>query len=335
MRIGELFAGYGGLGMAARAAYGGEVVWWSEIDPAPAAIMARHHPDVPNLGDITAIDWDDVPRVDILTGGFPCQDVSVAGRRAGMTAGTRSGLWAYMARAIDLLRPRLVVIENVVGLFNAGAGSVVVPHPVCLGADGSGSETVLLRGMGTVLGELSTFGYDAQWTVVRASDVGAPHRRERVFITAHPAGDTRRFPLGDGGSAGHSGGDGGGGRSCLSEPGAAGGADSPTDRADSRSGAPGGAAAVTDWGIYRPAIERWERTLGRPAPAPMEPGRARPRLSARFVEWMMGLPDGWVTGTPGLTRTQQLRALGNGVVPLQAQAALEHLATVARMGAAA
>lgn len=92
---------------------------------------------------------------------------------------------------------------------------------------------------------------------------------------------------------------------------------------------------MTDWGIYRPAIERWERTLGRPAPAPMEPGRARPRLSARFVEWMMGLPDGWVTGTPGLTRTQQLRALGNGVVPLQAQAALEHLATVARMGAAA
>jgi DNA (cytosine-5)-methyltransferase 1 len=81
------------------------------------------------------------------------------------------------------------------------------------------------------------------------------------------------------------------------------------------------------WGKYAPAIARWEQVLGRPAPAPTEPtGRAGAhRLSPRFVEWMMGLPDGWVTGVPGVSRNEQLRALGNGVLPLQAAAALRHL----------
>ena len=85
-----------------------------------------------------------------------------------------------------------------------------------------------------------------------------------------------------------------------------------------------------DWGIYGPAICRWECVLGRPAPPPTEPGRTSPRLSPRFVEWLMGLPDGWVTGC-GLPRGAQLRALGNGVLPQQAAAALRQLIqTVAR-----
>ena len=99
--IGELFAGYGGLGAAVQQVYGGKLAWYSEFDDAPSRIMAHHHPGVPNYGDVTAIDWGEVPRVDILTGGFPCQDVSAAGRRAGMTDGTRSGLWSHMAHAID------------------------------------------------------------------------------------------------------------------------------------------------------------------------------------------------------------------------------------------
>jgi DNA (cytosine-5)-methyltransferase 1 len=80
---------------------------------------------------------------------------------------------------------------------------------------------------------------------------------------------------------------------------------------------------VVDWGEYAAAIRRWETILGRPAPYPTEPGRAgRPRLAAAFVEWLMGLPDGWVTAIPGVSRAAQIRALGNGVVPAQAAAAV-------------
>ena len=83
-----------------------------------------------------------------------------------------------------------------------------------------------------------------------------------------------------------------------------------------------------NFGTYTPAIERWEHVIGRPAPAPTEPnGKNRPRLSARFVEWMMGLPEGWVTDTPGITRNEALKALGNGVVPQQGATALTHLLT--------
>ena len=175
-RIGELFAGYGGLGMAVQQVYGGDLAWYSEFDEAPSRIMAHHHPDVPNYGDVTQIDWDEIPRVDILTGGFPCQDVSVAGRRAGMTDGTRSGLWSHMAHAIDELRPPLVVIENVGGLFSAEATRVMESHPLCLGDGGSGVDTVLLRAVDAVLSTLSELGYDAEWTALRAADVGAPPR---------------------------------------------------------------------------------------------------------------------------------------------------------------
>lgn len=102
----------------------------------------------------------------------------------------------------------------------------------------------------------------------------------------------------------------------------------PTDQA---SGEP---RATTDFGTYTPAIARWETVLGRPAPSPTEHGTTRTRLSARFVEWMMGLPEGWVTDTPGLSRTEALKALGNGVVPQQGTAALTYLLRVAQEGRA-
>jgi len=107
-RIGELFAGYGGLGMGTQAVIGGDIKWFSEFDPAPSKILNHHWPDIPNLGDITKVDWTTVPPVDVLTGGFPCQDVSLAGARRGMKEGTRSGLWSEFARAIEALqiRPR-------------------------------------------------------------------------------------------------------------------------------------------------------------------------------------------------------------------------------------
>ena len=393
LRIGSLFSGYGGLDLAVQQVYEAEPVWHVEFDDAPSKILAHHWPNVPNLHDVTAVGWEQVEPIDILTGGFPCQDVSVAGRRAGMTDGTRSGLWSHMAHAIDVLRPQLVVIENVGGLFSAKAASVMEPHPWCLGSDGAGSDTVLLRAIDAVLSTLSELGYDAEWTALRAADVGAPHGRLRVFITAHPSG---------GGS---------GGRTALPLAGVSGGADAPTLGADGRPDAPGrtpgltllptpvsqpsgnspeehlrkkpGRKVVTDlsiiaenglfgtggrllptpvvtdsfgarnetsgrkegsqhhsgrtlgdvawldaWGEYSPAIHRWERIIGRDAPEPTEPGKKRPRLAARFVEWLMGLETGHVTDTPGLTRTEQLRALGNGVVPQQGAAALAHLHSI-------
>src|SRR5690606_5671077 len=97
--IGALFVGYGGLEMAVQEVLGASPAWVSEIEPGPSRILAKRCPGVPNLGDVTAVDWADVELVDIITGGSPCQDLSHAGRRAGMRAGTRSGLWASMCDA--------------------------------------------------------------------------------------------------------------------------------------------------------------------------------------------------------------------------------------------
>ena len=180
LRVGSLFSGYSGLDMAVCRYYDAEVVWHVEFDKHPSAILAHHYPDIPNYGDIIAVDWSGVGPVDILTGGFPCQDVSYAGLRKGMRHGTRSGLWYEMAKAIDELRPQKVVIENVRGLLSAKSVGEVGHCPGCMGDTEEGQ----VRALGTVLADLSEIGFDAEWETVRASDAGAPHRRERVFIVA-------------------------------------------------------------------------------------------------------------------------------------------------------
>ena len=199
MKIGSLFSGAAGLDRAVEAVFGGEVVWHSEIDKAASKVLAHRWPDVPNLGSITEIDWATVEPVDVLCGGFPCQDVSAAGKRAGIKDGTRSGLWAVFAEAIDALRPQYVVIENVRGLLSSAAHRTVEederdslePGAAVVG---DGSSGPVLRAAGAVLGDLADIGYDAVWATVAASAVGAPHRRERVFIvgtashTGHDAG---------------------------------------------------------------------------------------------------------------------------------------------------
>lgn len=121
LNIGSLFSGYGGLDLAVEHAFGAETVWFSEINDPVSRAFAHHWPHAPNLGDITAIDWREVEPIDVLCGGFPCQDVSVLGRRVGLAPGTRSGLWAHMATAIDALQPEWVVIENVRGLLSSPA----------------------------------------------------------------------------------------------------------------------------------------------------------------------------------------------------------------------
>jgi DNA (cytosine-5)-methyltransferase 1 len=180
VRIGSLFSGYGGLDLGVQAKLGGAVVWHAEVDPNASRVLAHHWPDVPNLGDITRVDWSQVDPVDVLTGGFPCQDVSSAGKRVGLRPGTRSGLWSQMAYVVSVLRPRLVIAENVRGLLSAPAASDVEPCPWCLGEDTSHA----LRALGAVLGDLADLGYDTAWCGLRASDVGAPHQRFRVFVAA-------------------------------------------------------------------------------------------------------------------------------------------------------
>lgn len=115
LKIGSLFSGYGGLDLAVEHVFNADTVWFSELNEPVATVFANHWPGVPNLGDITTINWHDVEPVDILIGGFPCQDVSTVGKRAGLAPGTRSGLWAHMAEAIDALQPEWIVIENVRG----------------------------------------------------------------------------------------------------------------------------------------------------------------------------------------------------------------------------
>lgn len=194
-RIGSLFSGYGGLDMAVEEFFGAETAWHCQYEPPDkngredrhqyaAAVLAHHYPGIPNLGDLTQVDWDQAESVDILTGGFPCTDVSLAGDRAGLNAGTRSGLWAHMARAIRTLNPKLVVIENVRGLLSAPADGHVEPCTWCVGD--TGDESVL-RALGAVLADLAELGFDAEWVGVPASAVGAPHERFRVFILAWPA----------------------------------------------------------------------------------------------------------------------------------------------------
>ena len=192
--IGSLFTGYGGLDMGVAMAVDPDarVVWTSDVEPGPCKLAATRWPDTPNLGDITQINWDEVEPVDIICGGSPCQDLSLAGKRAGMATGTRSGLWESMAAAIETIRPRLVVWENVQGALSARAYSPVESEPTMLG---NRAAQPALRAAGRVAGDLATIGYDCRWAVIRASDAGAPHQRARFFLIGHPHGqpwDMRR-----------------------------------------------------------------------------------------------------------------------------------------------
>jgi len=107
LTIGSLFSGYGGLDLAVTELFDAKVIWHIEYDKAPSQILKHHYPEIPNYGDITKVDFTQIPRVNILTGGFPCQDLSVAGNRAGLKDGTRSGLWSYFAHAIQIMLDRL------------------------------------------------------------------------------------------------------------------------------------------------------------------------------------------------------------------------------------
>ena len=181
LKIGALFAGMGGLDLAVESVLDSRVSWVAEFDDGPSRILAHRYPHAPNLRDVTQVDWSQVEPVDIITGGSPCQDLSHAGKRAGMKDGTRSGLWAAMCDAVETIRPSLVIWENVRGALSAEAAAGDVEScEFCVGDPGEPP----LRALGRVLGDLAELGYDAGWCGLRAADVGAPHGRWRVFVVA-------------------------------------------------------------------------------------------------------------------------------------------------------
>lgn len=386
--------------MAVQAVFGGVLVDWSDIDAGPIAVMTKHHPGKPNLGDLKLIDWCSLEPADILTAGYPCQPFSNAGKRQGIDDPRH--IWPWIFEGIGVLRPRLVVLENV--------------------------SAHLRRGFDVVSEDLASIGYDTAWSVVSAASVGAPHLRKRLFIVAEdthssargerwqPAprqAESRRARADAGGRGGVAAPDPAGAGRHEGRPESAGlvGGSAPADgrgdtaaytdsesgreqsgwisgssgsdtavarqygeaaadtegqRLDSRglplgAGAPvtdpgvGGESAsgpvgVQDWVQYSVAVRRWERILGRVAPAPtvlsdryvamVQRRKARLDrrpvgmrgslrkvwlLNPRFVEFMMGLPAGHVTDVEGLSRNEQLHLLGNGVVPQQAAFAIRGL----------
>lgn len=386
LTAGEMFAGYGGLATAVHSAFGGRGVlvrtaWLAEPAAAPSRILAHRYPGVPNLGDVTTIDWaDPAHAVDIIAGGSPCQDVSGAGRRAGMTEGTRSNLWVAQREAIATIRPQWAVWENVRGAYSAQAHSDLEPCPGCLGGHEGGGQSLFCGHSDVFSGTfpasgmtLSGVAYELRTWEHRTGDTGSsfspddetdgllrtPCATEDEGGPLHPdvaaaRGQTLRLtgqilamtgdllPTPRASDQNSPGVHGNGGQDLrttvdlklLPTPqaniAANGGSQDPAKR---RAG--GHSVSIKDvvehpagWGRFAPAIRRWERVLGRWAPEPTVPGRkgGRARLSPAFVEWMMGLPAGWVTDPAiGLTRSEQLKALGNGVVPQQGAAAISDM----------
>lgn len=160
MRVGSLFSGIGGIDLGLERA-GYEIRWQVEIDPYCRKVLARHWPHVRRYGDIRAIDWSAVEPVDLVCGGFPCQPVSIAGKRRG-TADDR-WLWPEFARCIGVLRPRYVLLENVPAILSADDG----------------------RLFAGILWDLAACGYDAEWDCIPARSVGAPHQRDRLWLVAY------------------------------------------------------------------------------------------------------------------------------------------------------
>jgi len=166
VKIGSLFSGIGGLELGLERAGVGHAIWQAEADPFCRQILARHWPETPRLTDVRDVSPATVERADLICGGFPCQDLSVAGKGAGID-GTRSGLWREFARIIEECDPEIVLVEN-------------VTH---------GQS----RWLPTVLGDLETLGYVPAPVCVPAAAVGAPHLRARTFVLADPYGILLRF----------------------------------------------------------------------------------------------------------------------------------------------
>jgi DNA (cytosine-5)-methyltransferase 1 len=313
--IRSLCTGYGGLDFAVEKLFHGRVVEYSDIEPGPIAVMTHHHPNIPNLGDVKNINPFLLTPTEILCGGYPCQPFSNAGKRLGIDDPRH--IWPWIFSIIGATRPRVVVLEN------------VASH--------------LRRGFDVVAADLARLGYMFAWSVVRADTVGAPHQRKRLFVIAVAEdaylklGDQRRPTTSGQTETGWTWPDLGrrgdvlAANAALEATSDALGVGRDQRRSEharlvGRSGPAYGRVQPEKWGAYAAAIARWESVLGLSAPPPTVMGkRGGQVLSPYFVEWMMGLKPGHVTDVPGLTRNQQLRLLGNGVVEQQALYAISGL----------
>jgi DNA (cytosine-5)-methyltransferase 1 len=240
--------------------------------------------DIPNHGNIKEIDWALLEPIDILTAGYPCQPFSHAGYRKG-TDDDRH-IFPYILEAISTLRPKYAVMENVRGHLSLG--------------------------LKEVLEGLASIGYDARWEIVRASQAGAPHQRARVFIIAYPdsnACEESRRAIG----------------SIPSEASKIiNGSNRPINGCSDKDASYSNDQHLTHNGQVQGLGRRFTSRCQMHMQEPPDALDQDDKLNTYFVEYMMGLPKGWVTET-GLSRAQQLKMLGNGVVPQQAELALELL----------
>jgi len=311
MKLLDLFSGIGGFSLGLERA-GFRTVAFCEISPKCRHLLATHWPAVPCFDDVTTLTAEQVGPVDAICGGFPCQDISFAGKGAGL-AGERSGLWREYARLVRELRPRYVIVENVAALLG--------------------------RGLGDVLGDLAALGYDAWWDCIPASAVGAPHRRDRLWLVAYPGGvehegygDALRREIAAGLSRAALGDD----TDCQQQGAVAelcGGADAQPGRdgdvADSarlQRRRPKQRAKRERVGSRSQSIALGDATLcGRDAPSDTRPGRNQGRgraVSAGGSGIARGRTWGWQSepdvgrvahGVPA--RVDRLHGLGNAVVP--------------------
>lgn len=323
LTYGSAFSGIGGLDLAVEHVFGARPLWHVEPNPYASAVLRKHWPDVPNLHRIEAVDGS-TARPDFICGGFPCQDISLAGRGEGLD-GARSGLWWEFSRVIEELAPRIVILENVAAL--------------------------VARGLGGVLWALARLGFDAEWGTFRAADVGAPHLRRRLFIVAAQSGlsDADRKQLrqvgqrpGARGAQAHRGDglamvDTDGARRELDRQQAA-----PASGAGRQEGriVAGSGEALADGdhdgrgGLGSSGLQHGERSAlwhdaHRCGQAPRwPPGRGDADAWARWHGAVPGVRRGAYgppRGVDARRRRERLRCLGNAVVPAQAAAAIGEL----------
>lgn len=324
LTVGSLFSGIGGFELGLERTGGFKTVWQCEIDEFCQKVLAKHWPDVQRFSDIKEMNGD-VPHVDVICGGFPCQPVSVAGKRKGDC--DERWLWPEFFRVVCEVNPTWVLVENVPGLLSADSGRI----------------------FGGILRDLSRCGYDAEWNIISAANVGAPHLRKRVFIVAY----SQRIGLQSGGEAGHLANKSSEIEGITQERGRRGDAfnDCGSDVAHTHSkpsqppiGNLGQAQALvetieseqdssctsrtsretTNTNNPRRVQQWWEKSKG---PIQLEyscGGDAEPGLGIFADGLSEGLDDywkpGWEDGTPRLTtdkrdRKKRLKSLGNAIVP--------------------
>ena len=270
MKVGALCAGYGGIELGLSKIVKTELAWVSEIEPNASRLL-QHRYGVPNHGDLTKIGVEDevlftesIEPVDIITAGFPCQPFSVAGDRKGVN--DERWLIDDVCRIARITEAKWLILENVRGILTANEGDA----------------------MGRVCASMARHGFSRwEWLTLRASDIGAAHRRERWFCLAtNSAGIRSQLQWKE-------------------------------LRLEKKDREP---CSLNGFGPYEPAIARWAGGIGRPPPAPTD----EIGITVEFLEWLMGLPEKHVSGVD-ISRTAKVKMLGNGVIPLQGSVALEIL----------